>query len=93
MLHKAPTRLTQRRGGDPASDTDDDVDVENQSLTSRQKRECLRAFSLFFPGVPEEVVKRRRIGIDEIAKAAALLKGKMKVEEVCRGLSVALLSI
>ena len=51
-------------------------------ITPRQRRECLKAFLLFFPGVPEEEAQRRRLGVREVNAAATLLKEKIKTEEV-----------
>ena len=64
-------------------DSDDDGDPLNRPLTARQKLECLHAFSLFFPGIDEDALKRRRIGIKEITQASNILKEKTTVEEVC----------
>jgi hypothetical protein len=58
-------------------------------VTPRQKRECLRTFMLFFPSVPEEVAKRKRLGVREVNDAATLLNEKIKTEEV-RPLAVSL---
>jgi hypothetical protein len=51
-------------------------------ITPRQRRECLKAFLLFFPGVPEEEAQRRRLGVREVNEAATVLKEKIKTEEV-----------
>ncbi|KAI0264717.1 hypothetical protein BC834DRAFT_956533 [Gloeopeniophorella convolvens] len=56
--------------------------IDSSEITSRQKQECLRAFLLFFPGVPEEVAKRRRIGVRELNTAVTALKEKIKAEEM-----------
>ena len=50
--------------------------------TPRQQRECLQAFLLFFPGVSEEVAKRKRLGVREVNAAATVLNEKIKTEEV-----------
>jgi hypothetical protein len=42
----------------------------------------LKAFLLFFPGVPEEEAQRRRLGVREVNEAATVLKEKIKTEEV-----------
>ena len=42
----------------------------------------MKAFSLFFPGVPEEAAKHRRLGVREVNDAATALKEKIKAEEV-----------
>ncbi|KAH9974033.1 hypothetical protein BGW80DRAFT_1304923 [Lactifluus volemus] len=51
-------------------------------ITPRQQRECLQTFLLFFPGVPEEVAKRRRLGVRELNAAATMLNEKIKTEEM-----------
>ena len=51
-------------------------------ITPRQRRECLQAFLLFFPAVPEEVAKHRRLGVRELSAAATVLNEKIKAEEV-----------
>ncbi|KAN0111700.1 hypothetical protein V8E52_008261 [Russula decolorans] len=51
-------------------------------ITPRQRRECLKAFLLFFPGVPEEEAQRRRLGVREVNDAATVLKEKIKTEEI-----------
>ncbi|KAF8491880.1 hypothetical protein F5888DRAFT_1619668 [Russula emetica] len=51
-------------------------------ITPRQQRECLKAFMLFFPGVPEEEAQRRRLGVREVNAAATVLKEKIKSEEI-----------
>lgn len=51
-------------------------------ITPRQRCECLKAFLLFFPGVPEEEAQGRRLGVREVNAAATLLKEKVKTEEV-----------
>jgi hypothetical protein len=53
-------------------------------ITARQRRECLQAFLLFFPGVPEDVAKLRRLGVRELGAAATVLNEKIKTEEVRR---------
>jgi hypothetical protein len=51
-------------------------------ITPRQRRECLQAYLLFFPDVPEEVATRRRLGVREVNAAATALNEKIKTEEV-----------
>jgi hypothetical protein len=51
-------------------------------ITPRQQRECLQTFLLFFPGVPEEVAKHRRLGVRELNAVATVLNEKIKPEEV-----------
>ncbi|VDC02403.1 unnamed protein product [Peniophora sp. CBMAI 1063] len=78
---KTPARKTRKKKIELA-DSDDDENPLNRPLTARQKRECLHAFSLFFPGIEEDAVKRRRIGIKELTQASDLLKEKTNVEEM-----------
>src|SRR6266850_462700 len=66
---------TARRRSPPSPGTGADI-------TPRQKHECLRTFLLFFPSVPEEVAKRKRLGVREVNAAATLLNEKIKTEEV-----------
>jgi len=54
----------------------------NVEITPRQRRECFRAFLLFFPGVPEEVAKHRRLGVREVNAAATVLNEKIKSGEI-----------
>ena len=42
----------------------------------------MKAFLLFFPSVPEEEAKRRRLGVREVNAAATMLNEKIKTEEV-----------
>jgi len=71
------TRSTTTRRRSPLSPN---ISAE---ITPRQRRECLKAFLLFFPGVPEEMAQRRRLGVREVNAAATVLKEKIKSEEVC----------
>ena len=70
------TQSTTPRRGDSVSAS---AAVE---ITPRQRRECLQAFLLFFPGVPEDVAKLRRLGVRELSAAATVLNEKIKAEEV-----------
>jgi hypothetical protein len=71
------TRSTTTRRRSPLSPN------TGAGITPRQRRECLKAFLLFFPGVSEEVAQRRRLGVREVNAAATVLKEKIKSEEVC----------
>ena len=71
---KTQSATTQRRS--PSSPS------TSAEITPRQRRECLKAFLLFFPGVPEEVAQHRRLGVREVNAAATVLKEKIKTEEV-----------
>jgi hypothetical protein len=64
-----------RRQSSPSQTTGADI-------TPRQRRECLQTFLLFFPGVPEEVAKDRRLGVREVNAAATVLNENIKTEEV-----------
>jgi hypothetical protein len=70
------TQSETARGRSPLSPS------TSADITPRQKRECLRTFLLFFPSVPEEVAKRKRLGVREVNAAATLLNEKIKTEEV-----------
>ena len=70
------TQSTTPRRGDSVSAS---AAVE---ITPRQRRECLQTFLLFFPGVPEDVAKLRRLGVRELSAAATVLNEKIKAEEV-----------
>jgi hypothetical protein len=76
---KTRTNKTQsgaaRRRSSPSRTTGADI-------TPRQRRECLQTFLLFFPGMPEEVAKHRRLGVREVNAAATVLNEKIKTEEV-----------
>jgi hypothetical protein len=64
----------------------DSTDISNDDgpirITPRQKAACRSAFSLFFPDVPESELNSQRIMIKDIARAAGLLREKIKAEEV-----------
>ena len=53
-----------------------------QTLTTRQRRECRAAFALFFPDAGDKELEQQRIGIRDISRVAALLKEKISAEEV-----------
>ncbi|KAF8480123.1 hypothetical protein DFH94DRAFT_612358, partial [Russula ochroleuca] len=71
---KTPSTAMRRR-----SPLSPDTSAE---VTPRQRRESLQAFLLFFPGVPEEVAKRRRLGVREVNAVATMLNEKIKTEEI-----------
>ncbi|KAF8271862.1 hypothetical protein EI94DRAFT_1719659, partial [Lactarius quietus] len=81
--HKATRKARQRK---TQSTTPRRVDSVTPSVTvevtPRQRRECLQAFLLFFPGVPEDVAKLRRLGVRELSAAATVLNEKIKTEEM-----------
>ncbi|TFY76828.1 hypothetical protein EWM64_g7185 [Hericium alpestre] len=81
-----PQRKTRRRAASPSDTSEDEGEEQERPLTARQKRECLKAFALFFPDLTEEAdedaVKGKRLGIRELTKAAGALKEKIKVEEM-----------
>lgn len=76
---KAPPRHTRSAAARRYSPLSPSASAE---ITPRQQRECLQTFLLFFPGVPEEVAKRRRLGVRELNAAATVLNEKIKAEEV-----------
>ena len=53
-----------------------------QELSLRQKKESRAAFALFFADVPDALLDRQRIRIEDITRVAALLKEKMSAQEV-----------
>ncbi|KAH9174689.1 hypothetical protein EDB89DRAFT_2067265 [Lactarius sanguifluus] len=67
--------VTPRQGGSVSASA-------AMEITPRQRRECLQAFLLFFPGVPEDVAKLRRLGVRELSAAATVLNEKIKMEEM-----------
>ena len=52
------------------------------SLTNRQRRDSLAAFSLFFPDVAPEELPKQRIMIKDIVRVAKLLKEKINADDV-----------
>ncbi|KAH8998105.1 hypothetical protein EDB92DRAFT_2111922 [Lactarius akahatsu] len=79
VTRKTRPRKTQSvtpRRGDSVSES------AAMEITPRQRRECLQAFLLFFPGVPEDVAKLRRLGVRELSAAATVLNEKIKMEEM-----------
>jgi hypothetical protein len=79
VTRKASSRKTQSTAARRHSPLSPSPSAE---ITPRQQRECLQAFLLFFPGVPEEVAKRRRLGVRELNAAATVLNEKIKTEQV-----------
>ena len=79
------TRKTRAKGKTPSAAMRQRSPLSpstSAEITPRQRRESLQAFLLFFPGVPEEVAKRRRLGVREVNAAATVLNEKIKTEEV-----------
>lgn len=77
------TRNAKRRGRrSPSSSPETEGPVQ---LTNRQRRECLKAFALFFPELAEDtpVLSKQRILIKDVARATKTLKEKLTTEEVC----------
>ncbi|PSS31023.1 hypothetical protein PHLCEN_2v2436 [Hermanssonia centrifuga] len=65
------------------SDTDQDLAAKkNARITSRQRDECRRTFSLFFPDVLEKDLNQQKIMIKDISRIADLLKEKITAEEI-----------
>jgi hypothetical protein len=83
---KSSSTRRKRRGATQSSsmDTDEDEDFDEASrrITVRQKAESRKAFSLFFPDVPDNELDRKRIMIKDITRIAGLLKEKLTAEEV-----------
>ncbi|KAJ3489660.1 hypothetical protein NLI96_g1974 [Meripilus lineatus] len=50
--------------------------------TARQRLECRRTFSLFFPDVDDDQLDRQKIMIKDITRVASLLKEKITAEEI-----------
>lgn len=83
--HKATRKPRQRKTQSTTPRWGDSVSASAPfEITPRQRRECLQAFLLFFPGVPEDVAKLRRLGVRELSAAATVLNEKIKTEEVRR---------
>ncbi|KAG9013820.1 hypothetical protein FRB94_000800 [Tulasnella sp. JGI-2019a] len=53
-------------------------------LTARQRKECLKAFALFFPDFADDKVNlvKQRILIKDVARVAKMLKEKLATEEI-----------
>jgi hypothetical protein len=83
--HKTTRKSRQRKTKSTTPRRADSVSASTAlEITPRQRRECLQTFLLFFPGVPEDAAKLRRLGVRELSAAAAVLNEKIKTEEVRR---------
>ncbi|KAI9444274.1 hypothetical protein H4582DRAFT_1078814 [Lactarius indigo] len=81
--HKEPRKTRSRKTQSATPRRGDSISERAAvEITPRQRRECLQAFLLFFPGVPEDVAKLRRLGVRELSAAATVLNEKIKTEEV-----------
>ncbi|KAH9000794.1 hypothetical protein EDB86DRAFT_454399 [Lactarius hatsudake] len=81
--HKATRKTRPRKTQSVTPRRGDSVSASAaMEITPRQRRECLQAFLLFFPGVPEDDAKLRRLGVRELSAAATVLNEKMKTEEI-----------
>ncbi|KAI9458863.1 hypothetical protein BJY52DRAFT_400764 [Lactarius psammicola] len=81
--HKATRKARPRKTQSTTPRRGDSVSASAaMEITPRQRRECLQAFLLFFPGVPEDVAKLRRLGVRELSTAATVLNEKIKTEEM-----------
>ncbi|TRM69134.1 hypothetical protein BD626DRAFT_392819 [Schizophyllum amplum] len=81
VRHKS--KSTRKRGRRSPSLSSLSSDEEHpKKITARQKQTCLKAFSLFFPDVPEDELSRQRIMIKDIQRVAKLLGEKIKAEEM-----------
>jgi len=76
-----PSPRSSRRKPATSSDSDDQTQ-KSRPVTARQKAECRRTFSLFFPEVDEEKLDSQRIMIKDISRVASLLNEKIKAEEI-----------
>ncbi|KAH9057963.1 hypothetical protein EDB83DRAFT_2520832 [Lactarius deliciosus] len=81
--HKATRKTRPRKTQSVTPRRGDSVSASAaMEITPRQRRDCLQAFLLFFPGVPEDVAKLRRLGVRELSAAATVLNEKIKAEEI-----------
>ncbi|KAA1473048.1 hypothetical protein DENSPDRAFT_839470 [Dentipellis sp. KUC8613] len=83
----ASSRRTRKRKASPSDSSAGEDDEDAPQLTARQKRECLKAFALFFPDFSverdgEDALRAKKIGVRELSKAASVLKEKIKAEEM-----------
>ncbi|OSX64217.1 hypothetical protein POSPLADRAFT_1137493 [Postia placenta MAD-698-R-SB12] len=86
---KAAAQQTGRRSSRKTSKAVSSIDSEEEALdprrphplTERQKQECRRTFSLFFPDIKDADLDKRRIMIKDITRVAKLLKEKITAEE------------
>ncbi|PCH44364.1 hypothetical protein WOLCODRAFT_138959 [Wolfiporia cocos MD-104 SS10] len=84
LAQKRTSRRASRRS--PLSDSDEPH--EPRRLTVRQKQECRRMFSLFFPTVGDADLDAQRIMIKDITRVAKLLQEKITAEEIMEMLEV-----
>ena len=76
------TRTLSGKGRSTAESDEEERGKEPRGLTTRQKKECRAAFSLFFPDVTDDELDKQRIRIKDITRVAKLLKEKVTAEEV-----------
>lgn len=89
---KTPTTGRRTRSRKKRTSGSDESDQDSASgprpLTTRQKRDCLLAFAMFFPDIDleregdEERLRKKRMGVRELKSVAELLREKIKAEEV-----------
>lgn len=83
-----PSRTSRKKTAthwQPATISDNNDQTQNLrpfKLTARQKAECRRAFSLFFPEVDDNDLESQKIMIKDISRVASLLNEKIKAEEI-----------
>ncbi|KAI0658028.1 hypothetical protein C8Q70DRAFT_918680 [Cubamyces menziesii] len=75
------TRTLSGKGRSTAESDEEERGKEPRGLTTRQKKECRAAFSLFFPDVTDDELDKQRIRIKDITRVAKLLKEKVTAEE------------
>jgi hypothetical protein len=57
--------------------------LTSRRLTTRQRRDCRRAFALFFPDVEDIELDHQKIMPKDLDRVGRLIKEKLKAEEVC----------
>lgn len=78
---KSSRKISKTAAALPDSDVNEEV-APSKRVTPRQRAECRRTFSLFFPDVPDESLDRQKLMIKDVTRVAALLKEKITAEEV-----------
>lgn len=77
LAARSPSKRRTRKGQLPSDEEDGP-----RTLTARQKHECRRAFSMFFPDVSGEQLDKQKLMIKDITRVAQLLNEKLKAEDV-----------
>jgi hypothetical protein len=79
------TRQTRRKSfslSPSPSPSPNSKDSRHRKITSRQRKACIDAYTLFFPSVSIEELDAQKIMIKDIQRVAKLLNEKLKAEEV-----------